>query len=321
MKIKFSHWGGLLGVSLSRGGFEAVVLPEVGANVVSFQNAAAGYDILKTPPGAKELLARPQAFGIPILFPPNRISGGRFSMGGRDYSFPINSAHENHIHGMMLRARWQYKYQDECGAVFSYDFNPGEAAYSYFPHPFTAQLTVGLSGSSLSHTLAFSNTGDAPMPFGLGYHTAFNLPFAKGGAAEDCRMRVNVLKQFALGENGVPTGELYEPQGLNSLLTRGGRPLQSDMFDDHFTADRNLPNRAVITGGGHRVIYEADSSFSYWTLWNADARGGFVCAEPQTCAINAFNMENGGAFMLPPGALKKFATKITVLTGEDGAKS
>ena len=54
-------------------------------------NTRLGAEILRTP-GADEIevfKGRPQVFGLPILFPPNRIADGRYTFEGRSYQYPI----------------------------------------------------------------------------------------------------------------------------------------------------------------------------------------------------------------------------------------
>ena len=50
----------------------------------------------------------PAAYGFPVLFPPNRIDGGRFVFRGREYFLPVNEpARGNHLHGVALRSSWK----------------------------------------------------------------------------------------------------------------------------------------------------------------------------------------------------------------------
>ena len=52
-------------------------------------------------------LDNPYLYGMPILFPVNRISGGRFEFEGREYSFPINETETNcHLHGNLHQSQF-----------------------------------------------------------------------------------------------------------------------------------------------------------------------------------------------------------------------
>ena len=82
---------GLKAVEFSKGDYTALLVPGMGANLVRLANTRLGAEILRTP-GADEIevfKGRPQVFGLPILFPPNRIADGRYTFEGRTYQYPI----------------------------------------------------------------------------------------------------------------------------------------------------------------------------------------------------------------------------------------
>ena len=82
---------GLRAVEFSKGDYTALVIPEIGANLVRLCHTGLGAEILRTP-AADEIETfrrRPQVFGMPLLFPPNRIADGRYEFDGRTYRFPI----------------------------------------------------------------------------------------------------------------------------------------------------------------------------------------------------------------------------------------
>nr|MDH3162920.1 hypothetical protein [Bacillus licheniformis] len=66
---------------------EAVLVPGWGSNLISLRWKAGGLNLLKTPETKEEYDANPFLFGIPVLFPPNRIDHGRFTYAGRTYEF------------------------------------------------------------------------------------------------------------------------------------------------------------------------------------------------------------------------------------------
>lgn len=72
-EIKSGHYTAL--INLSRGG-----------NCMSLRNSKYEADILREPDYTKEL-DNPYLYGMPILYPINRISDGRFEFEGRNYVF------------------------------------------------------------------------------------------------------------------------------------------------------------------------------------------------------------------------------------------
>ena len=83
MITRFTHWQGEAAVLLSGGGYEAMVLPGWGANCVSLRYLPSGAELLRTPPDQGALHANPNVYGLPLLFPPNRIRDGSYAFNGR----------------------------------------------------------------------------------------------------------------------------------------------------------------------------------------------------------------------------------------------
>ena len=98
---------GLRAVEFSFGDYTALVVPGQGANLVRLAHTGLGAEILRTP-AADEIetfLRRPQVFGMPLLFPPNRIGDGRYRFDGREYRFPITIERENNYHHGILKSQ------------------------------------------------------------------------------------------------------------------------------------------------------------------------------------------------------------------------
>ena len=65
--------------SLSNGIFQAKNGPGIGGNVISLRHLAGGRKLLREPAKLQELAKIPEQFGLSVLFPPNRIDGGKFT--------------------------------------------------------------------------------------------------------------------------------------------------------------------------------------------------------------------------------------------------
>ena len=88
--LRCIDWHGLQAVEFGKGDYEALLIPGFGANLVRLANVRLGVEILRTP-AADEIetfKGRPHVFGLPVLFPPNRIADGTFTFGGRTYHLP-----------------------------------------------------------------------------------------------------------------------------------------------------------------------------------------------------------------------------------------
>ena len=77
-------------IELCGGGYTARISLSRGANCISLRHSATGARILREPPDPMRL-DNPYLYGMPLLFPVNRISGGRFVLRGGSMSFPSTS--------------------------------------------------------------------------------------------------------------------------------------------------------------------------------------------------------------------------------------
>ena len=204
---------GLKAVEFSKGDYTALLVPEMGANLVRLANTRLGAEILRTP-GADEIevfKSRPQVFGLPILFPPNRIADGRYTFEGRTYQYPITIEKEQNYHHGVLKSEAfivskARETAEEVMVECRYYANAGnDAVFRDFPHEFKCKITYWLSADGLEQEVMFSNRSKMRMPIGVGFHTPLCIPFA-GGDAADYVMRVAVGEQVELSERNLPTG-------------------------------------------------------------------------------------------------------------------
>jgi aldose 1-epimerase len=300
---RFIDWDGERAVHMCAGGYEAVVIPDVGANLIELKHIPFGTQLLRKPAGIKELKQKPQVYGIPVLLPPNRIEDGTFSMGGKTYSFPVNEpARNNHIHGFLHSSVWDVKIHEDTPndtAKTEYTFNADENTpfFAYFPHKFHISLTYTLSQTGLSQQVCIRNTGNEPMPMGLGFHTAFNTPFHPDSTEEDCIVKASVGKRWLLNERMLPTGEFAELDADEMKFRTSGTSPSEIIMDNHYTAEpleiKGIKfNGAIIEDMSKRLrlVYGIGNKYIHWTIWNNGGHKGFVCPEPQTWAINAPNI-------------------------------
>ncbi len=209
--IRCIDWNGLQAVEFAKGDYTALV-PSVGANLVRLANTRLGVEILRTP-AADEIepfKGRPQVFGLPVLFPPNRIADGRYTFEGRTYQYPITIEKEHNYHHGILKSQpfavsKALENDDEVLIECRYYANAGnDAIYRDFPHAFKCKITFRLSNEGLAQEIMFANRSAERMPVGVGFHTPMRIPFA-GGTDADYVMRVAVGEQVELSARNLPT--------------------------------------------------------------------------------------------------------------------
>ncbi|MFZ4582770.1 MAG: aldose 1-epimerase, partial [Paludibacter sp.] len=199
MKIEKISWYGIQAVLMETNVYEAVVIPSVGANLIRLYNKVLKVDILRTPTEAEmeTFLTRPQIFGVPLLFPPNRIEDGKYSFGGKTYQYPITiPAQNNYHHGIIKSEVFNISRTrispDAVEVEATYCSNRiNNAIYTHFPHDFICKIRFILTDNELTHIISFTNMGTDSMPLGVGYHTPIRLPFIENTPKSDYKLRLS----------------------------------------------------------------------------------------------------------------------------------
>ncbi|BBI35841.1 aldose 1-epimerase [Cohnella abietis] len=300
---------------------EFTLVPAWGSNLLSLRVLGKDLELLRFPESQELYKADPFMYGMPILFPPNRIADGNFEFNGKKYSFNINDpAEHNHTHGLLFDAPWKLlRAEDEGNRIVVKTFihsDEHEEIMAQFPHPFTVHMEYILEKSTLTIEATIRNRDTIPFPWGLGYHTTFNYPFSASGDLALCQFALNADKQWVLDERFLPTGELVDIPYLEQL--RQGKSLVGHALDDAFQTAKTGVNEAVLTdlNSSIRVVYSADEQFKHWVIYNHDSKQGYLCPEPYTWITNAPNLqlpeELTGFRVLQPGEQVKTTTRIRI---------
>ena len=300
-------------ILLESGSFTAKVLPGVGGNCISFDDSGLDHHYLRTP-GEGELSRfreAPARWGIPFLCPPNRTADGVFRVGERSYRFPINEP-ENHnqLHGPFLRLPWAVEDRgtdgDAAYVLLGQSIEKSHPAFAMIPHRHHITMRYVLSPRRLAQEVTVENRSDSPLPFMLGFHTVLRVPFAPGSSPEDYRVRVPIAKRWERGGRMLPTGRLLDLSPIEQELRSDGVPPQGVRWGDYYSGDPGDHRVTLVDARARtRLAYEVGPWFRHWVVWNDDAASGFFCAEPQTCTVNAPNLdiphEDSGLFFVGPG--------------------
>lgn len=310
-------------IMIKGGGYEARLFPEAGGALVTLRKG----DVRVFAPCDSEEEARqaPTRHGLPCLFPPNRIDAGHFVFEGREYQFPMKPNKANNFsHGFLHTRPWTAVNQTGHGVTMRFDCNEQTDFYPYYPHKFRMDVEYCLSEEGLCQKVSLSNQGALNMPVGLGWHTAFCLPFVPGSDPSGVRFRASVGRRVLLSERMLPTGEVreldHEEQQIRAA--EGQSPMYREL-DDHFTALPLEMNGKPFHGAiledpaaGVRIVYEVDPAYRHWMIFNAHSSGRLICIEPQNWRINAPNLglgeEEAGIDVLKPGETKEYVSRIRV---------
>jgi aldose 1-epimerase len=256
--------------------------------------------------------AKPTRSGIPILFPfPNRIRDGRFTWAGKEYHLPLNDpSGKNAIHGFACRRPWRMV---ERGADGSAAWVTGEfqgsldapEARDFWPADYLARITYRLEARALRINAQVHNPDRAALPFGLGYHPYFHLPFvaSEEGGAYLAQARAG---HFWALEDSLPTGELQLVHAARDLRTP--RRVQELSLDDVLHCEKvNNDYQAGLFRPERRaegIRVQTSPAFRELVVFTPPHRQAF-CFEPYTCTTDAINLQqrgiDAGLRVLQPG--------------------
>lgn len=268
---------------------EVTIVPEWGSNAISmkWKKENGLVELLRGPNTIEEYEQAPVQFGVPILFPPNRISDGEFTFNGQTYSFDLSEPDKNnHIHGFVYQKPWEVTQTEVEGdwakIVTSIESKDHPDITAQFPHLFRIDMVYVLEGSIFKKHAVITNLGDQEFPWGIGYHTTFLFP------EETSQFSLAAEEQWELNERLLPTEKLV-PTPYTKI--KEGMSLKQVELDDAFLAqeDELETNQAVITLEDEQIQirYKADEFFKHWVVYNADGTKGYVCPEPYTWITNA----------------------------------
>jgi aldose 1-epimerase len=243
---------------------------------------------------------RPTRSGIPVLFPfPNRIRGGRFCWNEHYFQLPMNDpAQKNAIHGFACRKPWHVTDSgaDDDSAwirgVFRCSIDAPECL-PLWPADHQLTLTIRLGRGKLRLEAEVRNPDTVALPFGLGYHPYFRLPFVPTDSADDYGIEVPAAEYWALEEN-LPTGERRPADGSRDL--NQPRRFADLQLDDVLTALPARParvdgliERGTIASPTGTLRVFCSPEFREMVVFTPPHRQAF-CIEPYTCTTDAVNL-------------------------------
>lgn len=271
--------------SLQNQEWSCTICPGFGSNIISLRHN--GFPILREPETLSVLQQFPVLFGLPLLLPPNRTSGGKFVFEGQEYSLPINEpVYDNHIHGILHSAAFEVISHSET-ELRTRLINQGE----YFPFPFQLTIVDQLLPTGLLRSLDIVNTGISAMPLVLGFHTTFTQPNS---------FSVSIGDRWVVNDRYIPTGE-KAALTAEQFTYREGCILTGQRVNGFYEAT------APIARIGD-YLFSVDG-FDQWILFNSDGKQHFLCVEPQLGPVNALN--SGDYYRLKKGESYKFTLCIS----------
>ena len=215
-------------------------------------------------------------------------------------------------HGFARRSRFTLIHADQTACT--HVLTPDEAIRAAYPRDFRLELTHSLDGTALSVTATVTNTGPAPLPFGLGFHPAFRWPLP-GAAGQPHRV---TLDGAAAPEMARLADGLLPPQRHPSPFEKGRLTLDQSLFD----ADAMLFPNAGIPGLTYGPDQGPQMKFTFenlpdLALWSKPG-APFLCIEPwhgtaaRTTDGPAIE-DRPNTILLPSGQARAFSYRVTLI--------
>jgi len=305
-------------VKLTGGGYEAEILPEFGANCISLKHLDTGATLLRTPEAEEAFVETPFLYGTPLLFPPNRIEDGRFEFEGKTYSFPINEPErQTHLHGCLYQIPFEIKDISESKAVFVYRATEEQPYFDY--HALCIQITYLLDNNGLSQTVEIFNESDEIVPVGVGFHTAFPIPFLPGGTPEDVLLQGELGAEYIRDPKRLLTVWEALPDSQIHRAIKEGKfsPYDKGMSAQYCCGDSHTM-RIIDRKTGVAVVYELSETYFSWLTWKMQG-SDFLCLEPQSWLVNAPyapDPEAMGLKVILPNDSVAFSAKLYLALGD-----
>jgi len=203
----------------------------------------------------------------PVLFPiVGKAPDNRLEIDGKSY--------EMNQHGFARRS--EFTLAESSATSCRFELAASEATKAVYPFDFLLALTHSLDGHTLSVAAAVTNTGDKPLPFGLGFHPAFVWPLPGGeGQQHSVTLDNGAEPELVRLENG-----LRHPGRLPSPFSAGRLALDHSYFADDAMIFPEGAGTGLAYGaeGGPSLKFRFDNlpNLALWTKPGAP----FLCVEP-----------------------------------------
>lgn len=301
-------------IELQAFGYTAQIDPMRGGSCIKLSRF--GADILRTPKSDADYETGPFFYGTPMLFFPNRISGGQFEFEDRVYTLPINEPNTGcFLHGTLHETPFKLISQTTDSVALEYQAT-SQNPYLTFPHAFTITLTWKLNDEGLNQEVIFTNNSDMNMPVALAFHTTFALPFSKLSHTDAILMQLDTSIEYSRNmKNYLPDGRWatdYENKQEFDEGTFHPGPCRMSRFF-------KMGNRKelVLTDpiAGVKAKYQALHGYNYWMVYNGIS-ADFLSVEPQSwlsnCPNAPFPREQTGFSYLMPGENRSYETRLCI---------
>ena len=210
-------------------------------------------------------------YHAPILFPHcGKVVDGKIIAKGKEFK-----AGQHGFARLM-----EHDFVEQSADTIVLELCSNEETLKQFPYEFRLVSTFTLEADTVHHTLTVENLDEAELPFGIGYHPAFTVPFDDKHEATDYELRFSEMESPICINNlphGLMHGNLYYlGSNIQSI------PVDERLFanDSHCMVGLKSQTLGLYEKGTGRGVVCNISEFPYTLIWSKPGMPRFVCIEP-----------------------------------------
>ncbi|MDO9345475.1 MAG: aldose 1-epimerase [Pseudomonas sp.] len=248
----------------------------------------------------------------PLVPYSNRIAEGRFQIGAHDYALPRNfGEHAHPLHGVGWQREWQVVEHSnrECHLRLTHD--PAGEGGEHWPFGFQVEQHVYLDDHGVYLSMTLHNSGQQPMPAGLGWHPYF--PRHQG-----VELSFSATAVWANGSDSLPCERLPVPPEWDFAQSRA---LGHVGLDNCFEGwQRHAGVYWPQAGIGLEIT--AQQGLDHLVVFTPPAPQDFIAVEPVSHLNNAINLPDSqahGIVLLSPGQHVTRSMRMSIRLDASGA--
>ncbi|MFZ1528293.1 MAG: aldose 1-epimerase family protein [Ferruginibacter sp.] len=232
----------------------------------------------------------------PVLFPiVGALKENAYLYKGTGYHLPR--------HGFAREKEFTLTGKTEDELCFLLD--AGEETLKFYPFQFSLEISYRLHQNSMLCNYTVQNKGEDLMPFSLGAHPAFALPFLPGTGFGDYFLRFDndeSIIRWKLNDAGLISNESVKIELENNELN-----LHHRLFAEDAIVIKDLRSGSIRLSDSENThgFHFAFSNFPFFGIWSAK-NAPFICLEPWQGIADASDhnqdiLQKEGIVLLPPG--------------------
>jgi gluconolactonase len=250
--------------------------------------------------------------GVGVQYPagtlPKQSCGmGSFVVTGKTYAMPC--------HGFARSLPWKEinRSHTNSSARVTVGLRDSEQTRQYYPFAFKLNANFELSGGHLTidYVITSDSANTQPMPFSIGNHIAFKIPFVSGTNPADMAIRTPNTIQLLRDDHNLPNGQSKEnsfdnAKRLGDFDASVALPLAGYSSTPYALLSDPQGLAVRVAQQSSALLPEPLDRFHFY----GGPKVGYFCPEPWFGLINSLNTGKG-AIVLNPGENFKWRVELS----------